>query len=103
MTKRFYVVVPYDPVGDRRKGFWPRLKALFAPTTILHLEEQKFQERRDSLMRRVGQVMQGLRSMGLTAALMNTENLIELFYETYNPLESATQPLEELHKMNVVS
>ena len=58
------------------------IKLLFAPTTTLQLEE-KVQQRRDDLYRRIGLVMQGLRGMGLNAAILTTPNLIELFYETY--------------------
>ena len=81
MSKRFYVIVPYDPLGDTKK-VWTLLKLLFAPTTTLQLEE-KVQQRRDDLYRRIGLVMQGLRGMGLNAAILTTPNLIELFYETY--------------------
>ena len=101
MTKRFYVVVPYDILGDSKKTFWERTKLLFTPASSLRLEEKQFQERRNDLYRRIGLVMQGLRSMGLNAAIMNTPNLIELFYETYNPAESTAQKINDLEKLTV--
>ncbi len=101
MSKRFYVIVPYDPLGDTKKSVWTRIKLLFAPTTTLQLEEKKFQQRRDDLYRRIGLVMQGLRGMGLNAAILTTPNLIELFYETYNPAESSSQKISDLQKITV--
>ena len=101
MSKRFYVIVPYDPLGDTKKSVWTRAKLLFAPANTLRLEEKRFQQRRDDLYRRIGLVMQGLRGMGLNAALLNTPNLIELFYETYNPAESSTQKIVDLQKITV--
>lgn len=99
MSKRFYVVVPYDPLGDTKKGFWPRFKELFSPATFLRLEEKKFWERRSELLRRTSHVLSGLQAMGLQAVQMNTYNLIELFYETYNPDEALSQRLVEIGKL----
>ncbi len=101
MSKRFYVVIPYDPLGDTKKSVWTRVKLLFSPAGTLRLEEKKFQERRDDLYRRIGLVMQGLRGMGLNAALLNTPNLIELLYETYNPTESSAQKIVDFQKISV--
>ncbi|MBI2055436.1 MAG: hypothetical protein HYT42_00930 [Candidatus Sungbacteria bacterium] len=43
-------------------------------------------------MQRVDAVSLGLRRLGLRAALLNTEELIELFYGLYNPAEGERTP-----------
>jgi type IV secretory pathway VirB4 component len=101
MTKKFYIVVPYNPLGDLKKGFFARLKELFSPVMLIHFEEKKFFNRRAELMQRVSHITQGLLSMGLKAAQLNTYNLIQLYYETYNPQEALAQRLEEIDKLKL--
>lgn len=101
MQKRFYVVVPYAPLSDKRRGFMDRLQNLFIPATKVTLQRNKFIERKKELMQRVDLVLQGLNSMGLNSATLNTQNLIELYYEAYNPALSEQQKLGDINKMDV--
>jgi len=48
-------------------------------------KEETFQELKINLWQRVEFIATGLRSMGIKTAPLNTEELIELFYKTYNP------------------
>lgn len=101
MSKRFYVVVPYTTVTDQRKGFMDRLSGLFLPATRITLQREKFLERREDLMQRVGLVLSGLQGMGLNSVVLNTQNLIELYYQSYNPELIESQKIEDLNKMDV--
>ncbi len=85
MTKRFYVVVPYDPISNKKKGFFSRLKEILKPAFTLKLKEERFQKRKGELDTRVRQVMSGLQSMSLETVELDTQALIELYYMTYNP------------------
>ena len=85
MTKRFYVVIPYDPSSDSRKGFWTRLRELFSSAAVIKLEEKRFQRRKRDLSMRVGHVTSSLNSIGLNPRQLATQHLIELYYESYNP------------------
>lgn len=99
MTKRFYVVVPYDPLSNKKKGFWDRLQEVMKPAVTIKLKEEKFQKRKYDLDLRVRQVMSGLESIGLQVALLDTQALIELYYSTYNPdisIGEQLQPIQEL-------
>ncbi len=99
MTKRFYVVVPYDPLSNKKKSFFTRFKEMFKPATAIRVKEERFQERKHDLDSRVRQVAGGLESMGLQAVQMNTQALIELYYTTYNPdiaFAEELQPMEQL-------
>lgn len=85
MTKRFYVVVPYDPLSNRKKGFYARFKEVLKPAFTMRLKDDRFQKRKADLEVRVRQVVSGLQGMSLEAVELDTQALIELYYTTYNP------------------
>ncbi len=97
MTKRFYVVVPYDPLSNKKKSFWARTKEVIKPALTVRLKEERFDQRKKDLLIRVRQVVGGLQSIGLQVAQLDTQSLIELYYATYNP---STAFAEELTKMS---
>ncbi|HCA67667.1 MAG: hypothetical protein UW39_C0011G0010 [Parcubacteria group bacterium GW2011_GWC2_44_17] len=102
MTKRFYVVVPYNPSGSYgRRGFFSQFFGLFAPTKVIKLRDQKFQKYRSELAKRVSDVSSGLSNVNLNPVELDTESLIELFYNTYNPLISNIQPLPKLAELQI--
>ncbi|MFA5154897.1 MAG: hypothetical protein WC453_00520 [Patescibacteria group bacterium] len=101
MNKRFYVVVPYDPLTDKHKGFFSLLGEAMRPATIIKLKEKTFQKYQEMLERRVESVMGGLESMGVAVARLDTQSLIELYYKTYNPETSVNQELADLDKIRV--
>jgi hypothetical protein len=90
MTKSFLVIVPFYPVGITLPTKWEIWK-LFgkkeAPSNqVLEGEEYKSQQIYFSQLRqRTEHVIEGLRSIGLRAVILNNEELMELFYNFYNP------------------
>lgn len=101
MSKRFYVVTPYSPISDGQRSFFDRLQSAFIPATKVTLQRKKFLDRRDHLMQRVNLVMSGLMGMGLNGVVLNTQNLIELYYQSYNPEISEHQKIKDITKMGV--
>ena len=101
MTKRFYVVVPYDPLSNKKKSFWSRLKEVLKPALTVRVKEERFQRRKYDLDMRIRHVVGGLQSMGLEIAQLDTQSLIELFYTTYNPDISFQEPLQPLEQIQV--
>jgi type IV secretory pathway VirB4 component len=101
VTKRFYVVVPYDPLSNKKKSFWKRFKEVIRPALSVRLKEERFQERRKDLTSRVRQVVGGLESMGLSVIELDTQALIELYYSTYNPDIAFSEQLQPLDKIRV--
>lgn len=101
MSKRYYVVVPYDPLSNRKKTFWSRFKEVIKPTISLRLKEERFQERKEDLDLRVRQVGSGLSSVGLRAVQLDTQALIELYYATYNPDIAYAETLGDLNELQV--
>ncbi len=101
MSKRFYVIVPYDPLSDKQKGFFARLWDAFKPATLITMKEKKFQRRKAQLIRRLDNVISGLASIGLHSVQLDTQSLIELYYNTYNPVVSAHQKLTDVKDLRV--
>jgi len=101
MTKRFYVIVPYDPRTNKRRGFFSRVKDVLSPTALLNLGQREFDSRRRELFMRVDNILSGMASMGLRATVLDTQSLIELYYTTYNPVTSRHQALADVHKLQI--
>jgi type IV secretory pathway VirB4 component len=85
MQKQFFVVVPYNPLSDKAKGFFARLSEAFTPALSVRLAEERFRQRKNDLEVRVSHIQSALGSMGLKAIQLDTQSLIELYYRVYNP------------------
>jgi len=102
MQKRFYVIVPYDPVSDNKgKSFMSRLQEALSPASLVKLSKKQFEERRLKLMQRVNIIQGGLNGMSLKSAMLDTQGLIELYYTTYNPEIFDTQKLTNVRDLRV--
>jgi Fe2+ transport system protein B len=97
MEKQFYVVIPQDPFGEERRGFLKSfLESIFPQDTVTKVQtrQRQFEELKKRLAQRVNTVRAGLEGCGLRVQELSTEELIELYYETYNPLTSRSQRVE---------
>ncbi len=101
MTKRFYVVVPYDPLSNKKKGFVARFKEVMKPALTIRVKDERFQARKRDLESRVRQVNGGLESMGLQVAELDTQSLIELYYTSYNPDIAFAQELQNIEEIRI--
>ena len=88
MSKTFFIVVPYTPVKINipKKGF---LKNLLGKNDSNKEDDGDFEEKKLQLEQRAVLVEEGLAATGLRAARLGTEELIELFYKTFNPGDNA--------------
>lgn len=96
MDKKFFVVVPYF-VGDvvTKQNVFKQLGGVFsAPKDAVQTSKQ-FEDRKRELIQRTNTVAQGLASIGVRAAVLRTQEIIELFYGSYNVEESQHQALAE--------
>lgn len=96
MTESFYLVIPYSPSITKKKGL---LGQFFGKKEEPAAEEQTFQEHKNNLWQRVEFVATGLRSIGLKAAPLKTEELIELFYKLYNPSAKEEPELQKAKEL----
>ena len=102
MSKRFYIIVPYNPLSDKQKKFFSRLLDVFKPSTLIKIKEERFRRRQQELNRRTDHIESGLRSIGLNSQRLDTQALIELYYNTYNPLTSQQQEMVDVDQLRVV-
>ena len=85
MKKSFFVAVPYySGGGSQNPGLFAKLKGLINPVANISTETLSFEKAGVKLEERVMQVVSGLSSVGLRSIRLNTEELVELVYQSYN-------------------
>jgi len=99
MQKTFYVVIPYDPLSNKRKNFFQKLGTVLSPAAATKLSEKSLKEMREQLDRRVGSIIGQLQSMSLKSVRLDTQGLIELYYNAYNPDIFSNQPLLDIKQI----
>lgn len=103
MSKLFYIVVPFSPVEDKEKGFFHKMTALFNPTAVVSERREFFETYKNQLWQRVDHVSFALSQTGVKVAPLNTEELIELLYNSYNPSLFTTRLTEHIEAIDVES
>jgi hypothetical protein len=90
MTKTFFVVVSYTPaiiktdnVVEGLLGSGTSKKQAAASKKEADLAS--FEEKRTQLDQRVGVIMSGLGRVGIRTTQLKTDQVVELFYKTFNP------------------
>ena len=91
MTKTFFIVVPYSPtvikssnkIMDSMLGGGSPKKEV--ENTKKAMDLASFEEKRTQLDQRVGVIIGGLGRVGIRTSQLKTEEVIELFYKTFNP------------------
>jgi hypothetical protein len=91
MTKTFFVVVPYSSnIIKSSNGMLDGLIGGGAPKKQIEdtkkaLDLASFEEKRSQLDQRVGVIISGLNGIGIRSSQLQTEEVVELFYKTFNP------------------
>jgi len=81
MTKTFFVVIPFSPaIVDAKTTLFGKKQKLAAKTKL-----DSFEENRTQLEQRINSVSQGLIRCGIRSIQLGTEEVVELFYKTFNP------------------
>src|SRR3989338_9040440 len=94
MTKRFYVGVPFDPIESNTEGPIEKITSILPTTPSKNvLSEERFKEYKNQLLQRVEHTILTLAHVGIKASQLQTDELVELFYNLYNP--------EELEKKDI--
>lgn len=95
MDKKFFVVVPYFVGEVTKENIFKQLGAVFAGPKDTVQTSKQFEERKREIIQRTNMVAQGLASIGVRAAVLKTQEIIELFYGSYNVEESQFQTLSD--------
>ncbi|MFA5188476.1 MAG: hypothetical protein WC460_03885 [Patescibacteria group bacterium] len=101
MTKKFFIIIPYNPLGDKTKSFWSRLSEVFSASRSIKIKKEKFLGYKEALNLRLANVQTNLKGMGLDSAVLDTQSLIELYYSVYNPKTSQNQKLRDISQLGI--
>ena len=100
MDKKFYLVIPYFPVDDvqkaitNSKNFFTGVADLFSKKEHhVTINEAVLEQAKTELRNRVQAVLGGLMQCQVQGLPLDTQELIELYYNTYNPDTATRQPL----------
>lgn len=107
MDKKFYVVIPFATSREMEaafagsKSFFQGLGALFSSSkgTTTTISEMQMDKAKTELRNRVQAVLQGLSQCGIKALPLDTEELIELYYDMYNPDTATRQQIKNFEDL----
>ncbi len=94
MDKKFYVVIPYFKEVDGKqileegKGFLQNFFGKKEQSVVIN--ERDLEEGKGELRNRIQAIMSGLNQCGVQSVPLDTQELIELYYDVYNP-DTATR------------
>lgn len=108
MDKHFYVVIPFFPKEKiqkpmtESKNLLSGMFGMFSPTNVhVVINENKLEEAKTELRNRVQAVLSGLMECGVQGLPLDTQELIELYYDTYNPDTATRQHLRKFDDLSV--
>ena len=108
MDKKFYLVIKYpDTDQDVRKAikqstsFFTGLGELMKPSKPVKvtINEATLETAKTELRNRVQAAMQGLAQSGVQSLPLDTEELIELYYDVYNPDTATRQQIKNFNDL----
>jgi len=104
MDKQFFVVIPYFPVtAPTSANIVQNLSTILKPANVVSVQAPEFENSKKELRQRVQLVANGLAQMGLRAIPLNTQELIDLYYTSYNPDVAAQQKLIDASQLQAAS
>ncbi len=98
MDKKFYVVTPFFPEADTQKAIKASknfLTGIFGQKDqTVTINEVDLQKAIQELRNRTQAIMGGLQQCGIQCLPLDTQELIELYYDAYNPDTATRQQLK---------
>ena len=98
MEKKFFVVVPYDPIQitpESVRGGVSKILKRQKPTVLkTEFSSEEFERHQGQLETRVEEARAGLERLGIRVIPLGTEELIELLHNLYNPQAREKKKLE---------
>lgn len=107
MDKKFYIVVPFMPNVDpqqllkKDKNFITGLAEIFSKKEYhVTINEAELESAKTELRNRVQAVLGGLQQCTIQGLPLDTQELIELYYDTYNPDTATRQQLKNFNELS---
>lgn len=104
MEKKFFVIVPVEPARADKKGVWESFLSYIQPedtVASIMTRKREFRNLKKTLDARVNTVKTALENCGLGVNPLKTEQIIQIFYQAYNPDLARTQKISDAEKMSI--
>ncbi len=102
MTKTFFVTIPFSVVQSTKEGVFSRLmKGAKGAAGKHEMGDVEFKHNRTQIMQRADQIAIGLRGIGLRVVPLQSNEILELFYNMYNPMTSRNQQLRNVGQLKI--
>jgi hypothetical protein len=106
MEKRFFIVVPVDPPRAQKKTLISKFMSYVNPDdTVLNILKRRgeFKQLKKQLDTRLEVVLTAIGNCGLKVEPLKTSEIIELFYQVYNPQLARSQKLGDIEELSITS
>lgn len=101
MSKFFYIVVPFSPIESKKEGFFAKMMNIFNPSQEMAVRKEFLEAQVGQLWQRARQVEAALSGAGLKMTPLGTQELIELFYNSYNPSLNVNAIIKEVENLEL--
>ncbi|MYB40356.1 hypothetical protein F4X86_03790 [Candidatus Saccharibacteria bacterium] len=106
MNKDFFIVIPFynneftkEAATAASKNVLNRILNFNKKSNPVVVDEKTLDKARKELRYRIQAVVEGLRACGVQSQPLGTQELIEMYYEFYNPETTLSQPLNNFDDM----
>ena len=99
VNKTFYIVIPFS-ASESAGGAMKALAGGGGASKLL-TNRATFEKYKDQLFQRVDHVIENLSGTGLRMTMLNTQELIELYYNLYNPEISEKKGLADVGDLDL--
>lgn len=108
MDKTFYVVIPFynttiskETLVKGTQGVFKNIFGFKKSPGQITVDSSVLEHAKEGLLHRVDAVAQGLGNCGVQTVPLDTQGLIELFYDAYNPDTATRQHLDNFEDLTV--
>lgn len=102
MEKQFYVIVPWEWISSEKTWLLDFIKSIFKSwedtESEIRIRSQEFEKSKIAIKTRIDSVSVWLTNIWLSVNQLDTVELIELFYEIYNPDISRSEKIANFEK-----
>lgn len=106
MEKKFYVVIPYDPLRSRDLNFFQKFFARLKKrdqVSDIKTRDKEFAEIKKYLVQRTNMVKNQLENIGLKVKILENPELIKLLHDSYNLKSARNQKISDLDKVQMTN
>lgn len=100
MNKDFFVIVGHNPI-TLQEGLFGKFMRSLNPANYIKQKEEDFQKNKKILQSKAEQILSSLGSLDLRAKILNTEELIALLYNSYNPDAAESIKIQDISSIDI--